>query len=76
MYHLRGSSIYERKEYTCGIDYTDRNIFKVTELFSQCLLFIAGDFNARTKTMLDYIPADNLDLIFNMKLDILQIPLK
>ena len=64
-----GSSIYESREYTCGIDYIDSNIFHIKELFPQCLLYIAGDFNARTKTMLDYIPADNLDLIFNMKLD-------
>ena len=59
-----GSSIYESSDYTYGINYIDSNIFQIKELFPQCLLYIAGDFNARTKTMLDYIPADNLDLIF------------
>ena len=32
--------------------------------YNDCLFYLAGDFNARTKNLLDYIPDDNLHYIF------------
>jgi len=64
-----GSPIYEHRDDTNGITYIDEKLLLLKNIYPDCMLYLAGDLNARTKTMLDYIPADNIDFIFNSEVD-------
>jgi len=58
-----GSSIYNDNDLN-GIELLENHLNTVKLDFPDCLLFIAGDFNARTKDYLDFVPDDNLRHIF------------
>ena len=58
-----GSYIYDNSDFD-GIQLLEKHLLTIKSNFSDALLFIAGDLNARTELFLDYIPDDNLKFIF------------
>ena len=44
-----------------------KNIEILCQRFRNCCLYLAGDFNARTKDFLDFIPNDNLNYVFDVE---------
>ena len=42
----------------------NETIFIVKSVYPEAEIFLAGDLNAKTKEFLDYIPNDDLDLVF------------
>ena len=58
-----GSYIYDNSDFD-GIQLLEKHLLTIKSNFSDALLFIAGDLNARTELVLDYIPDDNLKFIF------------
>lgn len=59
-----GSAIYNISDETDGIIILENYLVTVKSEYPDCSLLITGDFNARTKNFLDFIPEDNLDEIF------------
>ena len=41
-----------------------KKIFTIKSVYPEAKIFLAGDLNAETKEFLDYIPNDDLDLVF------------
>ncbi len=64
-----GSPIYGRMNENNGITIIDSNISSLRVLYADACIYLAGDLNARTKKLLDYIPDDNVDNIFNIEVD-------
>ena len=60
-----GSTIYNNREDRNGIKSIDDNISLLRNSYTDAYIYLAGDLNARTTNMLDYIPDDNLQNIFN-----------
>ena len=58
-----GSFMYEN-ESSNGIELLYEHILLLRNKFPDCLLFLAGDFNARTKDLQDFIFNDSLGFIF------------
>ena len=59
-----GSMIYNGSDEKDGVKILENYLISVKAEFPNCQLFTAGDFNARCKNFLDFIPDDNLDEIF------------
>ena len=59
-----GSPIYNTSEEKDGIKLFEKYLFSIRDLYPNEHLFLAGDFNARIKTFLDFIPEDNLNFVF------------
>ena len=64
-----GSSIYHNRQEVNGITLLEQNIISLKLEYPDCYLYLAGDFNARTKTFLDYIPFDNLNFLYMSHVD-------
>ena len=47
-----------------GIDILNNKIMAILSDFPDVAFLLAGDFNARTKNLADYIPSDDVDYIF------------
>ena len=47
----------------------EANIALIRQQYPDNYLYIAGDLNARTKDLLDFIPDDTLDYVFNVNVD-------
>ena len=62
-----GSSIY--RDENNGILLLENNLSLIKNKYNECSLYLAGDFNARTSDLLDYIPDDNLRYVYNMDVD-------
>ena len=58
------SPIYTNSQLN-GIEVLHDNVNSIIADFPNIELFLAGDFNARTANLLDYIPNDDLSYIFN-----------
>ena len=58
-----GSIVYEN-ESSDGIEILYEHILLLLNEFPECLLFLSGDFNARTRDLLDFISDDSLEFIF------------
>ena len=63
-----GSSIYDNGEQN-GILILDNNIIDIRSEYQDCFFFLAGDLNSRTTDFLDFIPNDNLDIVFGKNVD-------
>lgn len=59
-----GSSVYDDLEDTDGIVKIQSDIETINLNFPDCYIFFAGDTNARTKTLPDFLSDDNLSYIF------------
>lgn len=59
-----GSSIYNDLDDRNGINIMQRNFDQIINGYPNCNFMLIGDLNARTKDLLDFIPADNLEHIF------------
>ena len=59
-----GSVIYNDSDEKDGVKILENYLITVKAEYPYCHLFIAGDFNARCKTFLDFIPDDNLEQVF------------
>ena len=64
-----GSTIYDKKEIKNGITALENNIAYYRQKYPFCYLYIAGDLNARTKDLCDFIIDDTLDYVFNTTVD-------
>ena len=64
-----GSNIYRNLEESNGISLLENNINALKHKFPDCYYYIAGDFNARTGYMNDYIISDNLNFIYQTEVD-------
>lgn len=60
-----GSPIYNNRDELNGINYIDNNILTLRHIYPDVYLYLAGDFNARTSNLIDYIPDDSIENIFN-----------
>ena len=56
--------IYNDSDEKDGVKILENYLITVKAEYPYCHLFIAGDFNARCKTFLDFIPDDNLEQVF------------
>ena len=59
-----GSSIYVNQADSNGIVLLQKHLDQITADYPLCSLFLAGDFNSRTKDFLDYIINDDLYHVF------------
>ena len=59
-----GSSIYNTREEKDGIIKIQNDLETLRFHYPDCYLLLAGDLNARTKDLLDYLPDDDLSHIF------------
>ena len=59
-----GSVIYNDSDEKDGVKILENYLITVKAEYPNCHLFIAGDFNARCKTFLDFIPDDKFRASF------------
>lgn len=64
-----GSPMYGNFEESNGILVLENNIAAIKQRFPDCYIYLAGDFNARTKDFPDFISSDDLDHIHNLQVD-------
>ena len=59
-----GSTIYTGYDQQNGIIRMKENVENLKLFYPDTMLFLSGDFNARIKDRIDFIPEDNLSYIF------------
>ena len=60
-----GSPIYSNQSDNTGVFLLDETLLNLKHEYPDCYLYIAGDFNARTRDFRDYIPTDNLHVLYH-----------
>ena len=66
----KGSSIYRANDETNGISLLENNIARILSDFPNCYFYLAEVLKSGTSDLLDFIPSDSLDLVFNTKTDL------
>ena len=64
-----GSRIYNTLCENNGILLLESNLLLIKEQYPNCYLYLAGDFNARTKDLNDFILSDSLKYLYNCEVD-------
>ena len=64
-----GSPLYSNQLNNTGIFLLDETLLNPKHEYPDCYLYVADDFNARTRDFRDYIPTDNLEFLYHGVVD-------